>query len=342
VSGASAAQTFTVSNTGTGNLVIGTLSLSGGDAANFTKQNDNCTGQTVIPAGSCTVEIKFTPSSTGPKTASLSIPSNYPTAATASLSGTGELQYTLTVNKNGSTGTGTVTSGPSGISCGADCSEPYANGAVVTLTAAPDAGSSFAGWSGGGCSGTGSCVVTINSNTAVTAIFNTIPPIADFSGTPVSGDALLNVSFTDSSSNNPVSWSWTFGDGGTSTAQNPSHIYEDPGTYTVSLTATNAGGPSTTTKTNYITVTSLPLRISGAPPSYYSSLTAAYGAAAGGDAIQGQAEVFTEDLNCNRNISVTLKGGYDATFAGNTGFTTINGSLTITSGTVTVENIVIQ
>jgi PKD repeat protein len=342
VAGTSAAQTFTVSNTGTGNLVIGTLSLLGGDAANFTKQNDTCTGQTVIPAGSCTVEVKFTPSSTGSKSATLSIPTNYPVTTTAALSGTGTVSYTLTVNKTGSTGTGTVTSEPSGINCGPDCTEPYNSGIAVTLTAAPDAGSSFAGWSGGGCSGTGSCAVTINSNTTVTAIFNTVPPIADFTGSPVTGDALLNVSFFDSSSNNPVSWSWTFGDGGTSTLQNPSHVYENPGTYTVSLTATNAGGPSTTTKTNYITVTSLPLRISGAPPSYYSSLTAAYGLASGGDTIQGRAEIFTEDLNCNRNISVTLKGGYNATFTENSGFTTISGSLAISSGTVTVENLIIQ
>ncbi|WP_456442762.1 PKD domain-containing protein [Caldithrix abyssi] len=81
------------------------------------------------------------------------------------------------------------------------------------------------------------------------------PPVADFSGTPTSGDAPLTVSFTDLSSNNPTSWSWDFGDGGTSTQQNPTYTYNTPGTYTVSLTATNAYGSDTNTKTNYITVT---------------------------------------------------------------------------------------
>jgi len=81
-------------------------------------------------------------------------------------------------------------------------------------------------------------------------------PVADFSGSPTSGDAPLTVNFTDLSSNSPTSWSWDFGDGsGTSTAQNPSYTYNSAGTYTVSLTATNAYGSDTETKTNYITVT---------------------------------------------------------------------------------------
>ena len=82
------------------------------------------------------------------------------------------------------------------------------------------------------------------------------PPVANFSGNPTSGTAPLTVSFTDTSTNSPTSWSWTFGDGGNSTSQNPSHQYTSAGTYTVSLTATNAYGSDGETKTNYITVTS--------------------------------------------------------------------------------------
>ena len=63
---------------------------------------------------------------------------------------------TLTVAKSG-TGAGTVTSSPAGINCGATCSANFNNGSSVTLTASPATGSSFAGWSGGGCSGTGTC-----------------------------------------------------------------------------------------------------------------------------------------------------------------------------------------
>ncbi len=81
------------------------------------------------------------------------------------------------------------------------------------------------------------------------------PPVAAFTGTPVSGNYPLDVSFTDQSTYSPTTWSWTFGDGGTSTVQNPSHTYTAAGTYTVSLTVTNAFGSDTLTKTDYITVT---------------------------------------------------------------------------------------
>ncbi|NJL27916.1 MAG: VCBS repeat-containing protein [Thermoanaerobaculia bacterium] len=77
--------------------------------------------------------------------------------------------FLLTVNKTGG-GSGTVTSSPAGINCGGDCTESYAGGTMVTLTATADAGSVFSGWSGGGCSGTAPCVVTMNAAQTVTAL----------------------------------------------------------------------------------------------------------------------------------------------------------------------------
>lgn len=79
-------------------------------------------------------------------------------------------------------------------------------------------------------------------------------PVAQFTGSPTSGTAPLAVTFTDQSSNSPTSWSWSFGDGGTSTAQNPGHTYANPGSYTVTLTAANAFGSDPETKTGYINV----------------------------------------------------------------------------------------
>jgi glucose/arabinose dehydrogenase len=78
--------------------------------------------------------------------------------------------FLLSVNRSGP-GTGTVVSSPAGIQCGTKCSGPYGQGAVVTLTATPDQASSFTGWSGGGCGGTGPCVVTMANATTVTATF---------------------------------------------------------------------------------------------------------------------------------------------------------------------------
>jgi PKD repeat protein len=83
------------------------------------------------------------------------------------------------------------------------------------------------------------------------------PPVADFSGNPISGNAPLSVYFTDESTGSPTSWDWSFGDGGTSQQQHPSHDYTSVNSYTVSLTAYNAQGQDTETKPDYITVTNL-------------------------------------------------------------------------------------
>jgi hypothetical protein len=85
-------------------------------------------------------------------------------------------RYSLDVNRQG-TGSGTVTSSPPGINCGSDCSEAYNVGKIITLTAVPDAGSQFNGWSGQGCSGNGQCILTINANITITADFIITTPV---------------------------------------------------------------------------------------------------------------------------------------------------------------------
>jgi len=81
----------------------------------------------------------------------------------------GGTNYTLTVTKGG-TGSGTVTG--TGISCGVDCTEVFASGTAVTLTAAASAGSTFAGWTGCTSSSGTTCNVTMSANRTVTATFN--------------------------------------------------------------------------------------------------------------------------------------------------------------------------
>jgi C1A family cysteine protease len=96
--------------------------------------------------------------------------------------------YTFTVSKSG-TGSGTVTSNPSGISCGTDCAESYTSNTVVTLTATPATGSTFGGW-GGDCSACGtntSCQIVMTSNKACIATFNQgsstdVGKVGDFNG----------------------------------------------------------------------------------------------------------------------------------------------------------------
>lgn len=82
-----------------------------------------------------------------------------------------------------------------------------------------------------------------------------LTPTADFTGTPLSISRGSSVAFTDTSNFSPTSWSWTFGDSGTSTLQNPSRTYALPGLYTVGLTSSNSVDSDSESKTDYITVT---------------------------------------------------------------------------------------
>ncbi|HOT03148.1 MAG TPA: PKD domain-containing protein [Methanolinea sp.] len=79
-------------------------------------------------------------------------------------------------------------------------------------------------------------------------------PVAEFTANRTSGVSPLTVQFTDQSTGVPSSWAWVFGDGTTSTEQNPNHTYTSPGTYSVRLTVNNGVGTDSKTKDRYITV----------------------------------------------------------------------------------------
>ncbi len=93
---------------------------------------------------------------------------------------------------------------------------------------------------------------------AVTAGCGASAPEADFTATPVSGQAPVTVTFTDTSQNKPTSWRWDFGNGETSIEQNPSHEYGLAGSYTVTLTAANDEGSDDIVKQALIAVTPPP------------------------------------------------------------------------------------
>ncbi|MCF8244899.1 MAG: PKD domain-containing protein [Saprospiraceae bacterium] len=87
------------------------------------------------------------------------------------------------------------------------------------------------------------------------------PPVANFSGTPTTGCNPLTVDFTDLTTNNPIAWNWTFpgGSPASSSQQNPTVVYATPGTYNVTLVATNTVGSNSVTKTGFITVLASPI-----------------------------------------------------------------------------------
>ncbi len=146
-------------------------------------------------------------------------------------------------------------------------SAPGANDGTATANASGGIPPYFYNWdwagaitqSINGLSG-GTYCVTVTENTGCTSIScgtvdtEGVAPVAALSADVTSGCDNLTVQFADESANIPTSWSWDFGDGSsTSSDTNPIHTYTEPGTYSVSLTVTNATGNNSVTMTDYIT-----------------------------------------------------------------------------------------
>ncbi|MDT8357905.1 MAG: PKD domain-containing protein [Methanomicrobiaceae archaeon] len=79
-------------------------------------------------------------------------------------------------------------------------------------------------------------------------------PIASFTLSPTSGVVPLTVQFNDTSTGNPTSWNWSFGDGTYSTEKDPVHVYSEPGIYSVMLQVTNPYGNGTKIEPDLIAV----------------------------------------------------------------------------------------
>ncbi|MEL5994237.1 GEVED domain-containing protein [Hymenobacter segetis] len=103
----------------------------------------------------------------------------------------------------------------------------------------------------------GPCVSPVSGQVedyTVIARPNTLPPTINFSTNYVAGGCVNPIVFTDLTTNLPTSWLWAFGDGTTSTLQNPTHTYTASGTYNVTLTATNTNGTASVTRLNAVTI----------------------------------------------------------------------------------------
>ena len=172
VNGASSfTLTITKTGAGTGTVTSSPAGINCGATCAGSFTSGSAVTLTAVPGGSSTFTGWTGGGCTG--TGGCTVTMNAATTVTATFGATAN--FGLTVSKTGS-GTGTVTSSPAGISCGATCSANFNTGPVVTLSAAAAAGSTFGGWSGGGCSGTGVCTVTMTGVTGVTATFTATPP----------------------------------------------------------------------------------------------------------------------------------------------------------------------
>lgn len=169
----------------------------------------------------------------------------------------------LTVSLAG-TGTGTVSG--AGIACPGTCSDSYAQGTQVTLTANPASGSTFGGWSGA-CSGTGACSVTLDSDRAVTATFDATgggggggAPVAALAAQPAKGGVVLSAAGSTFGESSPASYTFALGTDGKSQVTCPG---QDP---TVSALVTNAANTvasvTVTAKSGATSTTTTPLALS--------------------------------------------------------------------------------
>lgn len=170
--GGTSTAVMTVKNIG-GTTVTGLVtSISGTAASDFTLSPDGCNGQNLAPNVSCDVTIRFRPTVAGTKSASFSVrPASGGTAST-SLTARGTARLSVSIAGAGS---GSVSSNPVGIQCASGsttgCTFDFAATSVI-LTPAPAGNSTFDGWSGGGCSGTGTCTVSLSTAQSVTATFS--------------------------------------------------------------------------------------------------------------------------------------------------------------------------
>jgi len=225
----------------------------------------------------------------------------------------GASAYTLTVANSGG---GIVTSLPAGITCGATCSASFTSGQGVTLSATASSGYSFTGWSGL-CSGTSTCTTTMSATRTVTAEFALISTGGNAINLSLvaarsSGVAPLAVFFdasgtTANATTRPfhdLEFRWNFGDATAGTWNNgarpgvssknsatgpvAAHVFETPGTYTVSVTATD--GTNVATTTTAITVQNPDTVFSGAKTICFS------GSANYTDCPAGATQVNTSDF----------------------------------------------
>lgn len=324
-------KTFTVTNQGSQPLVIGTAYRDGVNAAEFLKNSDGCSGQSLEALASCAIQMEFTPTSAGAKSAALEIPTNdsstptfqvqltgtgvtvpvYSITATAGVGGSITPSGTVTVPSNASQ---TFTISPNigfhvadvkidGVSIGTQSSYTFSNVTANHTIEAVFAIDLFAITTSAGTGGTitpSSAMVSYGGSQSFTIAANTGYSIADVLVDGVSHGAITSYTFSNVTSGHSIS-----------------------ATFTANACMT------------------LPVSIVRSSFSY-ETLQLGYDAALDGDIIQAHGIDFSGDFNVNRNIAVTLDGGYSCDYTSKTGSTVIKGNLTITNGALVVDDLVIS
>ncbi len=365
----SSAQTLTVSNSGDLNLKIGTITITGDNSSEFGKTVDYCSGQRLSPFGSCIVNVVFAPKSVGVKSAALSIPSDDSDQFDSNIGMTG----TAIVQSPPPAPTNLTVTAVTPDQIVISWTDNSTNETGFKIERKTGAGGTYSQIATVGVN------VTTYANTGLTENTTYYYRVKAFNAggdssysnevsatTPMSLPAAptnliafaisttqINLNWTDNATNEQgFKIERKIGAGGTysqiATVGSNVTTYSNTGlaantAYYYRVKAYNAAGDSTYSDEAYATTScsNLPVRIAKATPVYYSSLQAAYNAAVNGDIIQSKAGTLTENLSINRNISVTLQGGYDCNFTTNSGsVTNLKGMMqTVTGGgTLTIGN----
>ena len=202
------------------------------------------------------------------------------------------------------TGSGVVISVPSGILCGTGCSGTFAAGTAVTLTATPATGSTFAGWSGGGCTGTGTCTVTVTSTTIVTATFNVSQGVSLTVGKTGTGSGTVSSAPVGITCGTTCSASYPYG-----TAVTLSAVAPTGSTFTGWSGACTGTGSCSVTLTSAATVTATFTQQTVAQP-----LTLTVGVSGKGTVTSTPA-----GINCGKTCSATYPSGTAVTLTATPG-----------------------
>lgn len=168
----SPARTFTIRNDGTETLTLGTFTVVGANASDFSP-NTMGTATSLAPGATTTFTLTFTPGGPAVRNATLRIENSDPDENPFDLNLTGRGFSGVLYTVNVTSANGTVTSAPSGINCPGDCSESFDEGAeaVLTLTPQPRTGYRFVGWTGDASGSSNPLTVAVNSNKNITAVF---------------------------------------------------------------------------------------------------------------------------------------------------------------------------
>ncbi|HXD97248.1 MAG TPA: choice-of-anchor D domain-containing protein [Candidatus Acidoferrum sp.] len=168
--GSTVDRAFTVQNTST-------ASISGVASVGAPFSIVSGSSFSLTPGATQAVTVRFRPTTAGSFAGNVNFTANGDTVSrgVSGSAASGSSLMTITVTKSG-TGAGTVTSSPAGIACGTTCTNAVAVATPMTLTASPASGSIFSGWTGA-CSGTATCILTVNTAITVTAIFNKVPSV---------------------------------------------------------------------------------------------------------------------------------------------------------------------